>query len=233
MLSVQNLKVRYGATEVLSNVSFFMCEGRVLTLLGGNGSGKTTLLNALSGLTKAAAGSITFHGKEITRASPRTILRSGLAQIPQGREVFSTMTVHENLLLGATVTARSETPQMIDEVFELFPMLKTRRADPAGRLSGGEQQQLAIGRALVSKPKVLLMDEPSAGLSPMMVDRMIEALNKLHSRGLSIFLVEQNVGVAAAVADDALVLKDGRIGLSMPADKLLANPEVLASYLGR
>jgi len=233
MLNVRQLKVRYGATEILSDVSFLAEEGRVLTLLGGNGSGKTTLLNTISGLIKPTSGSIEFLGQKLSGASPRAILRSGLAQVPQGREIFSSLTVHQNLLLGGTVASQSEMRRAIDDAFEIFPILAQRRSEPAGRLSGGEQQQLAIARALIAAPRMLTMDEPSAGMSPIMVDRMIEALLKLRTRGLTIFLIEQNVGVAAAVADDAVVLRDGRIALTMPAGKLLANPEVLSSYLGR
>ena len=207
MLNVRQLRVRYGATEILSDVSFSAEEGRVLvTLLGGNGSGKTTLLNTISGLVRPASGSIEFLGQKLAGASPRTILRSGLAQVPQGREIFATLTVHQNLLLGGATSSRAETLRAVEDAFEVFPMLGERRAAIAGRLSGGEQQQLAMARARISGPKMLTMDEPSAGMSPIMVDRMIDTLLKLRSRRLSIFLIEQNVGVAAAVADDAMIL---------------------------
>ena len=234
MLEIAHLKVWYGLTEVLRDVSLALPEGKVVALLGGNGSGKTTLLNALSGLVRPRGGSIAFEGKETAGLSPDRIVRRGIAQVPQGREVFATMTVEENLALGAA-TRRDRGAIAADRamLLEFFPALAEHRRKRAGALSGGEQQQVAIARALMSRPRLLLMDEPSAGLAPVNVDRMIETIRALHARGLTILLVEQNVGVAAAVAESAHVLQNGAIVHSGPAAALINSREVLASYLGR
>ena len=234
MLQVEHLKVWYGPTEVLRDVSFEVPAGKVVALLGGNGSGKTTVLNSLSGLIRPRAGRIALAGSETAGLSPDRMVRLGLAQVPQGREVFATMTVEENLDLGA-VTRRDRDGIAADkaEMLALFPALAEQRRKRASALSGGEQQQVAIGRALMSRPRLLLMDEPSAGLAPVVVDRMIETIKRLHARGLTILLVEQNVGVAAAVAESAHVLQNGAIVHSGPAAALINSREVLASYLGR
>lgn len=234
MLEVRNLNVWYGITEVLRDVSFEVPEGRIVSLLGGNGSGKTTILNTLSGLISPRAGQILLDGKEVAGLPSDRMVKSGIVQVPQGREVFSTMTVNENLELGAaTRSNRAEIKSDLERTYELFPHLKERRMRRAGSLSGGEQQQVAIGRALMARPKLLLMDEPSVGLSPIIVDAVIETVRMLHASGLTILLVEQNVGVAAAVAQDAFVLKDGAIAFKGDAPALINNPEVLSSYLGR
>ncbi len=234
MLRVDHLKVWYGVTEVLRDVSFEVPEGKVVALLGGNGSGKTTVLNALAGLIRPRAGSIAVKGEETAGLPPDRIVKLGIAQVPQGREVFATMTVEENLELGA-VTRRDRAGIAADkaEMLALFPALAEHRKKRASSLSGGEQQQVAIGRALMSHPRLLLMDEPSAGLAPVIVDRMVETIRALHARGLTILLVEQNVGVAAAVAESAHVLQNGAIVHSGPAAALINSREVLASYLGR
>ncbi len=234
MLRVDHLKVWYGVTEVLRDVSFEVPEGKVVALLGGNGSGKTTVLNALAGLIRPRAGSIAVKGEETAGLPPDRIVKLGIAQVPQGREVFATMTVEENLELGA-VTRRDRAGIAADkaEMLTLFPALAEHRKKRASSLSGGEQQQVAIGRALMSRPRLLLMDEPSAGLAPVIVDRMVETIRALHARGLTILLVEQNVGVAAAVAESAHVLQNGAIVHSGPAAALINSREVLASYLGR
>ena len=234
MLQVEHLKVWYGPTEVLRNVSFEVPAGKVVALLGGNGSGKTTVLNSLSGLIRPRAGRIAVAGTEAAGFSPDRMVRLGLAQVPQGREVFASMTVEENLELGA-VTRRDRDGIAADkaEMLALFPALAEHRRKRASALSGGEQQQVAIGRALMSRPRLLLMDEPSAGLAPVVVDRMVETIKRLHARGLTILLVEQNVGVAAAVAESAYVLQHGAIVHSGPAAALVDSREVLASYLGR
>jgi len=234
MLEVRNLNVWYGVTEVLRDVSFEVPEGRIVALLGGNGSGKTTVLNTLSGLLEPRAGQIVFAGGDVAGQSSDRMVKAGIVQVPQGREVFATMTVHENLELGAaTRHDKAEIRSDLGRVYELFPHLLERRSSRAGSLSGGEQQQVAIGRALMARPKLLLMDEPSVGLSPIIVDSVIETVKKLHARGLTILIVEQNVGVAAAVAQDAFVLKDGAIAFKGDAPALINNPEVLSSYLGR
>jgi branched-chain amino acid transport system ATP-binding protein len=234
MLDVQHLSVWYDVTEVLRDVSFSVRESSVVALLGGNGSGKSTLLNALSGLVAPRAGSVRFQGEETAGRGAHVMVRRGVVQVPQGREVFADMSVEDNLELGAaTRSSRNEISKDMAELFDLFPALRERRTRRAGSLSGGEQTQLAIGRALMSRAKLLLMDEPSVGLAPRMVDIVIDTILKLRERGLTILLVEQNVGVAAAVAEEAHVLKDGVIAYAGRAKDLINNPEVLASYLGR
>jgi branched-chain amino acid transport system ATP-binding protein len=234
MLEVRHLKVWYGVTEVLRDVSFSIPARSIVALLGGNGSGKTTALNALSGLVPPREGSIRFEGEEMAGMPPDRLVKRGVVQIPQGREVFADMTVKDNLEVGAAVRKDMKMiRQDLEEVLELFPILRARRAARAGALSGGEQTQLAIGRALMARPRLLLMDEPSVGLAPRIVETVIDTTRMLRERGLTILLVEQNVGVAAAVADHAHVLKDGVIAYGGPARDLVNNPEVLSSYLGR
>ena len=234
MLHVQHLSVWYDVTEVLRDVSFSVNERSVVALLGGNGSGKTTLLNALSGLVAPRSGSVRYLGEEAAGLGAHVMVRRGVVQVPQGREVFADMSVEDNLELGAASRSNlKEIREDISRVFELFPALRERSKRAAGSLSGGEQTQLSIGRALMSRAKLLLMDEPSVGLSPRMVDVVIDTILRLRDRGLTILLVEQNVGVAAAVAEEAHVLKDGVIAYAGRAKDLINNPEVLASYLGR
>jgi branched-chain amino acid transport system ATP-binding protein len=234
MLRASHLNVWYGVTEVLRDVSFEVPDGKVVALLGGNGSGKTTILNTLTGLIRPRSGSITVDGKETAGAPPDRLVRLGVAQVPQGREVFASMTVEENVELGAVTRAdRAGIAADKAELYELLPALATHRRKRAGSLSGGEQQQVAIARALMSRPTMLLMDEPSAGLSPVVVDKMVETIRSLHARGLTILLVEQNVGVAAALAETAHVLQNGEIVYTGAAKELINSREVLASYLGR
>jgi branched-chain amino acid transport system ATP-binding protein len=234
MLDVQHLEVRYGPTEVLRDVSFTVPANTVIALLGGNGSGKTTVLNAVSGLVAPRAGTVRVAGEDATGASPHSMVMRGVVQIPQGREVFADMTVQDNLEVGAAVQQDKRAIRHdIDEIYELFPTLRARRLARAGVLSGGEQTQLAIARALMARPRLLLMDEPSVGLAPLVVETIVQTVRDLRTRGLTILLVEQNVGVAAAVADHAHVLKDGVIAYSAPAGDLIDNRDVLASYLGR
>jgi branched-chain amino acid transport system ATP-binding protein len=234
MLDVRHLNVWYGLTEVLRDVSFAVPEGSVVALLGGNGSGKTTILNALCGLVTPRAGSILLDGEETAGLPADRIVRRRMAQVPQGREVFATMSVQDNLELGAvTRRDRKAIREDLEEVYRMFPALAQRRQRRAGSLSGGEQQQLAIGRALLARPRLLLMDEPSAGLAPTIVDAMIETIRLLRERGLTILLVEQNVGVAGAVAEQAYILKSGEIAASGRTRDLVNSREVLASYLGR
>jgi len=234
MLEVQHLSVAYGVTEVLRDVSFTVPERSIVALLGGNGSGKTTTLNVLSGLLAPRGGAVRFEGRSIAALPSHEVVRRGIVQVPQGREVWSGMSVRDNLDLGAaTRRDRRATRADLEDVFALFPVLRDRRSRKAGTLSGGEQQMLAIGRALMARPRLLLMDEPSAGLSPVVVQAMVAAIQRLHARGLTILLVEQNVGVAAALAEHAHVLMNGEVALSAPAADLLRNPDVLRSYLGR
>jgi branched-chain amino acid transport system ATP-binding protein len=216
MLHVQHLRVSYGATEVLRDVSFAVEDQEIVALLGGNGSGKTTTLNVLSGLVAPQGGTIVLDGSRVDGLPPDRVVGLGMVQVPQGREVWSGMTVQDNLDLGAV-------------------QRRDRGGIAADRdaLSGGEQQMLAIGRALMARPRVLLLDEPSAGLAPVVVAQLVAAIRALHARGLTILLVEQNVGVAAALARRAHVLRNGEIAVSGAAADLLRNPDVLASYLGR
>jgi branched-chain amino acid transport system ATP-binding protein len=226
--------VAYGITEVLRDVSFEVPAHSIVALLGGNGSGKTTLLNTLTGLVRPVAGSVALDGVECAGLSPDRIIQRGIAQVPQGREVWPNMTVLDNLELGAAT--RKDWPAIradVDQMFELFPKLVKHRRQLAGALSGGEQQMLAIGRALMARPRCLLMDEPSAGLAPAIVADMVDTILALNKRGLTILLVEQNIGVAAAVAEHAHILQNGEIAFSGPAPGLVDNPAVLQSYLGR
>lgn len=234
MLEVRHLNVCYGATEVLRDVSFDVAPGRVTALLGGNGSGKSTVLNALSGLVVPRAGTVRIDGRDIAGRSPAEVVRSGIVQVPQGREIVPDMSVADNLELGAA-TRRDWAGIRSDgeAVYRRFPQLRALRSRRAGALSGGEQTQLSIGRALMARPRVLLMDEPSVGLSPNVVDVMIDIIKELNAEGLTVLLVEQNVGVAAALANDVYVLKDGTIAFSDAAENIMNNEEVLESYLGR
>ena len=234
MLDVRHLEVSYGATQVLRDVSFSVEEGSIVALLGGNGSGKTTTLNVLSGLVAPQGGTVTLDGQRIDGLATDRVVAMGLVQVPQGREVWGGMTVHDNLTLGAARRRdRRAIAADVEDMLALFPVLRQKQRARAATLSGGEQQMLAIGRALMARPRVLLLDEPSAGLSPLVVGQVVDTVRALHARGLTILLVEQNVGVAAALAERAHVLVNGEIAISGPAADLLTNPDVLASYLGR
>jgi len=234
LLDIQHLRVAYGVTEVLRDVTFSVAAGSIVALLGGNGSGKTTMLNTLAGIVPAAAGSIRFEGAECAGLSARDLVRRGIVQVPQGREVWPSMSVDDNLELGAATRRDwAGIRDDLDDVFALFPKLVPNRRRLAGALSGGEQQMVAIGRALMARPRCLLMDEPSAGLAPAIVGDMVDAILALNARGLTILLVEQNIGVAAAVAEYAHILQSGEIAFSGPAAGLVDNPVVLSSYLGR
>ena len=234
MLDIRNLRVAYGLTQVLRDVTFSVPAGKIVALLGGNGSGKTTMLNTLTGLVKPGGGSILFEGQECAGIDASDFVKRGVVQVPQGREVWASMSVHDNLELGAaTRHDRAAIQSDLAEMYDLFPKLKVHRRRMAGSLSGGEQQMVAIGRALMARPKCLLMDEPSAGLAPSIVSDMVDTILALNARGLTILLVEQNIGVAAAVAEYAHILQSGEIAFSAPAPGLVDNPAVLSSYLGR
>jgi branched-chain amino acid transport system ATP-binding protein len=235
MLEVKDINVWYGVTEVLHRVSFSVSRNSIVALLGGNGSGKTTVLNTISGMVAPRRGSVEFLGRNLAGKGPDQVVRAGMIQVPQGREVFASMSVRDNLEMGAaTRHGGTSIRRDIDEIFTLFPRLGEKRTMLAGSLSGGEQQQIAIGRALMARPQLLLMDEPSVGLSPIGVQSMIDAIKMLHrERGLTILIVEQNVGVAAAVAKSAHILRDGEIVHSGDASSLINDTEVLSSYLGR
>ena len=234
-LEVEHLNVWYDVTEVIRDVTFEVAENEVVALLGGNGAGKTTILNTLSGLLTPRRGTVAIDGRPVEGRHPRTIVEAGMVQVPQGRFVWPGMSVEDNLALGAVTRPRSERAAIaadMGEVFDMFPVLRERRRGYAASLSGGEQQMLAIGRALMARPRLLLMDEPSHGLSPLMVRQMVVAIRRLHERGMTILLVEQNVGVAAAVSKLAYVLVNGEIEFSTPGAKLADHPDVLRSYLG-
>ena len=231
MLSVSGLQVHYGVIEAVKGIDFTLPQGRITTLLGANGAGKSTTLLALSGLLRPSAGSILFGGAELIRLAPHQIVELGLIQVPEGREILTTLSVRENLLLGA-YRRRDEIETDFKNVLEWFPRLRERLNSAAGNLSGGEQQMLAIARALMSRPRLLLLDEPSMGLAPLLVREIFKILKQLNEQGLTILLVEQNVRQALQLADFAYVMENGAIVLFGPSAELLDNPKVIAAYLG-
>ncbi len=234
MLDLEDVSVAYGPTKVLRGVSLSVKPRTIVALLGGNGSGKSTTLNTISGFLRPTRGQIVFDGRRIDRLSTDAIVRLGLVQVPQGREVFASMTVAENLELGAVTRAgRAAIRRDLERVLEQFPALHPRLRQLAGTLSGGEQQMLAVARALMAAPRAVLMDEPSAGLGPKVVDELMDQVVELKGRGLTILLVEQNVGAALSVAERAYVLKDGVIALADEARRLIDNPDIVRAYLGR
>ncbi|MDR3435068.1 ABC transporter ATP-binding protein [Telmatospirillum sp.] len=233
LLVIQDLVVSYGQIEALKGVSLAVETGEVVAILGANGAGKTTLMRAISGLLPKRQGSIRFDGVDITRTSADRIVRLGIAQSPEGRRVFGTLTVEENLTLGGFTRSAPEIRQSLGAVFGMFPRLAERRDQLAGTLSGGEQQMLAIGRALLAKPKLLLLDEPSLGLAPIMVQSIFRSLREIAATGVTILIVEQNVRLALKLADRGYVLEVGRIVHADSAANLLASPEVQAAYLGK
>ena len=234
MLSVKNLEVCYGAISALGDVSFSIEAGRIVTLIGANGAGKTTTLRTISGLLRAKSGSITFKGEVITRLPPHKIVARGLCHVPEGRMIFGNLTVDENLAMGAYLqTDKARIAQNRDYVFSIFPRLKERLAQAAGTLSGGEQQMLAIGRALMGDPKLLMLDEPSLGIAPKLISTIFEKIVEINkNHGLTILLVEQNARLALEISHDAYVLETGRVVLHGPSAELRANPELKAAYLG-
>jgi len=233
VLAIDGLRIWYGPTEVLRGVTLTVPESEIVALLGGNGSGKSTTLNAVSGFLRPTAGTITFAGRRIDGLATDAIVKAGIVQIPQGREVFSGLTIEENLELGA-VTRRDAAGVRADleRLYSRFSRLAERRRQRAGTLSGGEQQMLAIARALMARPRMLLMDEPSAGLAPVMVQEIARVIDELHRDGLTILLVEQNVGVALSLASVAHIIRDGVIAVTGAARDLVDNPDVVKSYLG-
>lgn len=232
MLEVDQLTSRYGRIEVLHGVSLNVEEGEIVTLVGSNGAGKTTLLRAISGVQPIAGGTITFDRKPIARFPAHRRVREGIAQVPEGRQIFSTLTVEDNLRLGAATRRDKEIGQDLASVFEIFPNLVARRTVVAGALSGGQQQMLAIGRALMSRPRVLLLDEPSMGLAPVLVDEIFSIVAGFKARGLTVLLVEQNAYAALAVADRGYVIETGRITMSGTGRELLNDARVREAYLG-
>jgi branched-chain amino acid transport system ATP-binding protein len=233
LLRVENLVVNYGAVQAIRGVSFTVGKGEIVSLIGANGAGKSTTLRALSGVVRPSSGSIVHEGKPVTGLAPHRIVRLGIAHVPEGRGVFANMTVRENLEMGAYARASwVEAEKSFRQVFDLFPRLSERESQLAGTLSGGEQQMLAIGRALVQRPDLLLLDEPSMGLSPLLVDEIFRLIADINRAGTTILLVEQNANMALSVAGRAYVLETGRIVLSGSADDLLENPKVREAYLG-
>jgi len=231
LLKVDGLAVRYGGVQALQGVDIEVAAGEVVAILGANGAGKTTLVRALSGLVPKAGGRVTFDGVDLTSASSARIVGAGLIQVPEGRDIFAAMSVKENLLMGAYRFSHVKVDQLND-VFELFPRLKERLDQRAGTLSGGEQQMLAIGRALLSQPKLLMLDEPSLGLAPLVVKLVFDTLATLAKRGMTLLVVEQNARRALALATRAYVITNGRVQISGPAAEVAASPEIVAAYLG-
>ena len=232
LLKVTGLKVAYGGIQAVKGISFEVLQGELVSLIGANGAGKTTTLKAITGIQPVAAGEIEFMGKSIKGQGAWDLVKQGLVMVPEGRGVFSRMTITENLQMGAFVREDKEIDADIDKVFGIFPRLKERAKQLAGTMSGGEQQMLAMGRALMARPKVLLMDEPSMGLSPIMVDKIFEVVADIHKQGTTILLVEQNASRALSLADRGYVMESGEVTMSGEAKGLLADPRVRAAYLG-
>ncbi|RNC72194.1 MAG: ABC transporter ATP-binding protein [Desulfuromonadales bacterium] len=233
MLIVENLSVNYKAIKALVNLSCRVEQGEIVALIGANGAGKTTTLNSISGIVPASAGRVVFEGEEITKTLPHLIVKKGISQVPEGRRVFAKMSVLENLEMGAYI--RSDTKgiaQEMERIFHLFPRLAERKKQLAKTLSGGEQQMLAMGRALMSQPRLLLLDEPSMGLAPMLVEKIFEIIQEINKTGTTIMLVEQNAHMALSIANRAYVLETGQVVLEGEAKELAENPEVRKAYLG-
>jgi branched-chain amino acid transport system ATP-binding protein len=233
MLELHDLQVAYGAAPALWGVSLEVRTGELLCVVGPNGAGKTTLINAIAGIQRTRAGRIVFEGRDITALPPHRFCEAGIAIVPEGRRLFTGMSVLENLELGSYLpAAKTHRKQSLDAVLALFPVLKEKLASPAGELSGGQQQMVAIARALMARPRLLLLDEPSLGLSPRIVHDMFAAIRRINAEGMSVFLVEQNVVMAMEVSTRAYVLEEGRIVADGAPDDLLARPEIQRAYLG-
>ena len=232
LLEVNDINVYYGAIHAIKGISFEVNEGEIVTLIGANGAGKSTTLNTVSGLLRSKTGSIHFLGEDIGKVPAHKLVERGLSQVPEGRRVFLQMTVQENLEMGAYTGKAADIPHNLEIVYEQFPRLNERYKQIAGTLSGGEQQMLAMGRALMSRPKLLMLDEPSMGLAPILVEQIFEIIKRLHEAGTTILLVEQNAQMALSIADRAYVLETGKISLSGPASELLHNDSVRKAYLG-
>lgn len=234
MLEVKDLYVNYGAVEAIKGISFTVQPGEIVTLIGANGAGKTTTLHTISGLVKAKSGSITYNGTDLQKIDPSKIISLGIAHVPEGRHVFPEMTVEENLQMGAFISKnKEETAAAMQDVYEKFPRLRERRRQLAGTLSGGEQQMVAVGRALMGKPSIILMDEPSMGLSPLLVKEVFAIIKEIHAAGITVLLNEQNAKMALSIADRAYVLETGKISISGDAQELLKDERVKKAYLGQ
>lgn len=235
MLKVENLNVHYGVIHAIEDVSIEVKDGEIVTLIGANGAGKTTILHTITGLKKATSGSVFWNKMDLRKEEPSKIITYGMAHVPEGRHVFMNMTVRENIEMGAYMYRKKDrdiVAKHMEEVFQKFPRLKERQSQLAGTLSGGEQQMLAVGRALMSDPKIILMDEPSMGLSPLLVQEIFSIIKEVNAQGITILLVEQNAKMALKVADRAYVLETGKIKLSGEAKELLNNDDVRKAYLG-
>ena len=232
LLSVENLHVYYGAIHAVKDVSLHVQEGEIVTLIGANGAGKSTVLNTISGILKPRSGKIQFMDHSLAGVAPNKIVQTGLVQCPEGRRVFARMTVEENLEMGAYTRPNAKFDDNLAHVYELFPRLKERRTQVGGTLSGGEQQMLAVGRALMSRPKVMMMDEPSLGLAPLVVREIFRIIEEVNKKGVTILLIEQNANMALKTADMGYVMETGRVTMSGPGQELLANESVKAAYLG-
>lgn len=235
MLKVENLNVHYGVIHAIEDVSVEVKDGEIVTLIGANGAGKTTILHTITGLKKATSGSVIWDDVDLLKEEPSKIVTHGVAHVPEGRHVFVDMTVRENIEMGAYMYKKKDRDKMVahmDDVFQKFPRLKERQTQLAGTLSGGEQQMLAVGRAMMSDPKIILMDEPSMGLSPLLVQEIFDIIREVNALGITILLVEQNAKMALKTADRAYVLETGKIKLSGNAKQLLDNDEVRKAYLG-
>lgn len=233
MLRIENVNVSYGSIHALHDISLTVNDGEVVSLIGANGAGKTTTLHTITGLKGATDGVIEYDGKDLRRMDPSHIIRIGMAHVPEGRHVFTQMSVQENLEMGSYImNDKSQIKKNMDMVYEYFPRLFERKKQLAGTLSGGEQQMLATGRALMSNPRIVLMDEPSMGLSPLLVKEIFHIIKTLHQNGITVLLVEQNAKMALAVSDRAYVLETGRISMSGKASELLTNDNIKKAYLG-
>ena len=232
MLSIENLEVAYGRTQVLWGVNLTIARGDIIALVGANGAGKTTLLKTISGILKPRAGTLHFDSRAMDHATSRDIVGLGIVHVPEGRQLFPEMTIMENLLMGGYMAPRPEREKRLEQVHALFPILKERSKQMAGTLSGGEQQMVALGRGLMAGPKLLMLDEPSLGLAPLMVEKIFEAVERIHREGVTVLLVEQNVHEALALANRGYVLENGKIAIEGPGNELLDNEHVRAAYLG-
>ena len=232
ILDVKDINVFYGAIHAIKDISFHVDEGEIVTLIGANGAGKSTTLNTISGLLRSKTGDIQFLGSTITKTSPNKIVSQGLVMVPEGRRIFLGLTVEENLEMGAYTRPKAEIKESLEKVYELFPRLKERRTQIGGTLSGGEQQMLAMGRSLMAKPKLIMLDEPSMGLAPLLVDLIFEIIADLHKGGATILLVEQNAQAALSIADRAYVLETGNIVKTGKGSELISDPDIKKAYLG-
>ena len=232
MLKVENINVHYGVINAIKNVSFEVNKGEIVALIGANGAGKTSIMHAISGLIKTSSGSISFLDEDITKLPAHKVISLGLAQVPEGRRIFAQLTVQENLEMGAYLRTDNKVEEDLAKIYQRFPCLSERKRQLAGTLSGGEQQMLAMGRALMSKPKLLLLDEPSMGLSPILVNEIFKIIQEINEEGVTVLLVEQNANKALSIANRAYVLETGHITVSGDAKDVASNPKVREAYLG-